>query len=349
MSARNAALRIGRRAALTLAGAALATTLLAPSDSRAQADFFDGKTVSIVVGYGPGGGYDTYARLLAPHLEKALGATVIVENKPGGSGLSALNDLVRDSDGGLKIMLLAGEAAALAQLVDKPGTRFDLLDVNFLGRVVTEPRVLLLGGKSKYKTIADLQGASEPIKFAASGRTDAIGDIEATTCEALQLDCRIITGYAGTKGSALAVIQGEADGLVTSESSGKTYSSDDTVRAVATLARKRAPLLPDTPTIFELTDLSPEQAWWIDFRANIAELGRTFVTGPDVPPERVAYLRDVIRKVLTDPAVVAEAEKAQQPIDYAPPEDTVALVKETFAAPSEERRAEIRKVLLEKF
>ena len=101
--------------------------------------------------------------------------------------------------------------------------------------------------------------------------------------------------------------------------------------------------------IFELTDLSPEQAWWIDFRANITDLGRTFVTGPDVPPERVEYLREVIRTVLTDPAVVAEAEKVQQPIDYAPAEATVTLVKDVFASPGEERRKQIRNVLLEKF
>ena len=110
------------------------TLSVANADMSDAANFYKGKTIKLVVGYGPGGGFDTYARLIAPHLEKAMGATVIVENRPGG-GLTALNQIVRAKADGLRLMLAHGEAAVLAQLIDKPGVRFDLTKVTWLGRV----------------------------------------------------------------------------------------------------------------------------------------------------------------------------------------------------------------------
>ena len=97
----------------------------------------------VVVGYGPGGGYDTYARFLAPHLEARLGTTVIVENQPGAGGFNALGALLREPGDGLRILMLNGEASVLAQLVDKAGVRFDLRKLGYLGRVSYENRTLI--------------------------------------------------------------------------------------------------------------------------------------------------------------------------------------------------------------
>src|SRR5713226_3341765 len=83
------------------------------------AQFLQGKTVRIVVGYAPGGGYDAYARMLAPHLQSKLGTTVIVENRPGGGGLNALATLMREPGDGLHILLLNGEAAVLSALIEQ--------------------------------------------------------------------------------------------------------------------------------------------------------------------------------------------------------------------------------------
>ncbi len=85
--------RFGRRLALTLgllAGAAILSQSL-PAQAQNADGFLKGKTVHFIVGYSPGGGYDTYARMLAPFFEKHTGATVVVENKPGGGGMTALN------------------------------------------------------------------------------------------------------------------------------------------------------------------------------------------------------------------------------------------------------------------
>ena len=107
-------------------------TLAAPASAEDAASFYKGKTVHFIVGYSPGGGYDTYARLLAPYFEKATGATVVVENKPGAGGITALNQLVRGAADGLSFQMLNGEAAILSQLTGKAGVAYDMTKVSIL-------------------------------------------------------------------------------------------------------------------------------------------------------------------------------------------------------------------------
>ncbi|MDP2621424.1 MAG: tripartite tricarboxylate transporter substrate-binding protein [Hyphomicrobiales bacterium] len=343
---------INRRNAGIAIAAALAMGFgLAAGSAKAQdaASFFEGKTIKIIVGYGPGGGFDSYARMLAPHLEKSFGTTVIVENRPGGGGLSALNQLVRDSDGGAEIMLLHGEAAVLAQVVEKEGVTFDLTKVNFLGRVQSEPRVILVSANSPYRSLKDLLASDRPIKFAAGGRTDGIGDVTTTLCEGLGLNCQLITGYKGSKEASLAAISGEADAMTITESSSKSISQGGKMIPVGTLDQERGALFPDLPTVFEQVDLPDDKAWWIEFRSGIAKIGRTLVTGPDVPEDRVEYLREKIKAVLTDPAVMEEGAKTKRDVRYEAPAATVKFVKEVLGSLEGEQLAAVRHVLLEKY
>src|ERR1700759_1687468 len=104
-----------------LLAAVVLMVLLAPEPSAgqsAEADFYKGKSVRILVGYGPGGGYDVWARLIAPYLAKYLGSNVVVENEPGAGGLAALSRLYHAPPDGLLIMIVNGPSAALQQLVE---------------------------------------------------------------------------------------------------------------------------------------------------------------------------------------------------------------------------------------
>lgn len=335
--------------ALAAAGAMAVGLAAGPAQAQDAMSFFKGKTVKVIVPYGPGGGFDTYARMLAPHLEKSMGTTVIVENRPGGGGLTALNKMFREGKDGTEIMLIHGEAAVLAQVVEKEGVTFDLTKINFLGRVQSEPRVILVSEKSPYRSLKDLLSSDRPIKFAAGGRLDGLGDVTTTTCEALGLNCKLITGYKGSKEAALAAIRGEADGITITQSSGNKLAKGGKMLAVATLDRQRAKLFPDVPTVFEQAKMSAEKAWWIDFRSGIAKVGRTLVTGPGVPQDQVDYLRGKIKGVLTDPAVVAEGAKIKRDILYEAPAETVKFIKEVLGSLEGEQLAAVRKVLLEKF
>src|SRR6202163_2201403 len=120
---------------------ALALAACAPAARAQDAEraYFGGKTVRMVVGYGPGGGYDAYARMVAPHLSKVLGASVVVENQPGAGGLVALNRIATAAPEGLTIMIVNGTGAALSQLTEQAGVRFDLGQFGYLGTVSASP------------------------------------------------------------------------------------------------------------------------------------------------------------------------------------------------------------------
>lgn len=317
--------------------------------AETAAEFYRGKVVKLVVGYGAGGGYDAYARLLAPHLERRLGAKVVVENRPGGGGMVAISQLAARDGDGLTLLLANLEAAALGQLLDSPGIRFDVTALPVIARVAGEPKVLLLSAQSPFQSVADLRAAGRAIKWSAGGKTDGIADSLAVLSEALGLRSEIIIGYKGAKESALAAIRGETDGLVASTGSARRLAKSGDLRLVAVLDREREPLIPDVPTIFELADLSDAQAWWIDYRARLTGLGRTLIAAPGTPADRLVFLREVAEAVLTDPAVVAEAEAKKRPLAYAPVGAVEEMITQTVTMASASDVERLRDVILRKY
>ena len=116
-------------------GMAAVASLLALQPIQAQADdsYYKGKTIHFIVGFGAGGGYDTYARMMAPEYEKILGASVIVENQPGAGGMVALNRFNVAPGNGLTMTIINGTGASLQQLLELKGARFDLTKFKILG------------------------------------------------------------------------------------------------------------------------------------------------------------------------------------------------------------------------
>ena len=181
--------------------AVLATVTPAAADNAAQ--FYRGKTLKLVVGFGAGGGYDAYARLIAPALEARTGATVVVLNKPGGGGNVALNQVAAETADGLTMMLINGPSTVLSQLLGTEGVRFDLLKLTWLAGVMSEERVMLVNAESALRSLDDLRKADE-IKWATSGGASLMGVAPAFISEALSLNSRIIAGYKGSKEAALS-------------------------------------------------------------------------------------------------------------------------------------------------
>jgi tripartite-type tricarboxylate transporter receptor subunit TctC len=331
-----------------LAAGVLAGFAVALSAHAAEGDFLKGQTVHFLVGYSPGGGYDTYARMLAPHFEKHTGATVVVENRPGGGGTTALNQLYRAKPDGLTMMMLNGESAIISQLTQQPGVAYDMAKVSLYGRVQEEPHFMIVNPKLA-GTLKEIVASGKKIKFSAGSRTDNLGDYAAVLCEALQMNCQIITGYKGSKEAGLAVMSGEADALTISESSALNYSKGGKTRIVATIARKRSEERPDMPTVYEMFQLSPERKWWLDFRLGIKAVGRAVVGTPGLPPERLQTLQKVWREVLTDPALIAEGKKTTYTIEYESPEKLKPVIEQSLERLPADKRREVNEVILKKF
>lgn len=310
------------------------------------AEFYKGKTVRLIVGYGPGGGYDAYARMLVPHLAKRINATVIVENRPGGGGLNALAALVREPGDGLRIQLLNAESSVLAQAIGRAENRFDLRKLIFLGRVSYENRTLLGRKDTAYNALEGFVKSAKDIHFGTGSRTDSLGAPASIFCHAFSLRCKLITGYKGAADVALAVQRGELDAMVTSESQSATLIKSGPMIAIAILSPNAAPLLPGVPSIFKLMKLTPEQEKWMRFNAQMADLGRALIIPGDTPTDRATFLTEAVDSVLTDPAVLAEGARTNRPIDYASGETTKRTLQAFFAGLDQATTETLKNVLL---
>jgi len=336
-----------------LAGVAALMALLVPGLAQAQtpeaeAAFFKGKNVRLTVGYGPGGGYDVYARMIAPHLSKQLGATVIVENQPGAGGITALNGTSVAAPDGLHMMIVSGNGAAMSQLTGSSGVRYDLAKLGHLGTVSASPWLWLVAPDSKIRTPQDALNLGREIMWSASGPMDGLADGAAFTCEALKMKCRVVMGYGGSNQAALAVTKGEMDSIYVSDTSANNYVKSGQNRAVAAISRKRSRFFPDVPTIFEAINLAPEEAWLIDFRANVEDLGRILVVPPGMSASRLGFLQEAVRKTLVDPDTVAEGERTQRYIDFQDAETTRKRTISVVTDVTPEQKARIIQILAPK-
>ena len=318
---------------------------LAPIAMADEAEFFKGKTVKMIVGFGPGGGYDAYARMIAPHLSKKLGATVVVENQPGAGSLAALNRLYSAPPDGLQMMLINGTASALSQIIGVSAVRYDLGKMTHVATVSVSPWLWLVPKNSPLKSIGEARARPTELLWGAGGPIDGMSDGAQVTCEALQLKCKVVLGYKGSNEVALAVARNEMDGVYVSDTSANNYVKAGDVRPMANMSRKRSRFFPDLPTVFETEKLSPESEWLLDFHSTVQDLGRIIVLPGNMSAARLAFIQEAVRATLTDKELVDEGEKSQRYIDYFDMAVTTRNVDKVINQLTPEQRERVRKVM----
>jgi tripartite-type tricarboxylate transporter receptor subunit TctC len=338
--------RISRRLAFAvlLATAALPLAQVSAAAQDAAA-VFKGKTLKFLVGYGTGGGYDAYARMLAPHLSKALDATVVVHNQPGAGGLVALNSLYNASGDPLQIMIVNGTAAGLSQLIGDSNVRYDLTKVGTLGIVASSPWIWVAAPNSPMKTPADFMKTGAKSTWGAAGQIDGLADGAAITCMALNMECKIVRGYEGSAQAALALARGEIDALYVSDTSANNYVASGGAKPVLTLSTDRSRFFPDLATVFDMK-LTPDQKWWFEFRETLDDLGRILVTAPNLPQDQLAHLQATVKRVLSDPAVVAEGEKTKRYISYEDPATTSKMIANVLTSITPAQKKMVQDVIM---
>jgi tripartite-type tricarboxylate transporter receptor subunit TctC len=335
-----------RRIRCVVSGLILCLAAAASASAQdAEKAFFAGKTVRIVVGSATGGGYDIYARLIAPYLAKLLAATVIVENQPGAGGLISLNRLYAGTPDGLTMSFANGTSAAFAQLTEQQGRRFDLGKFDFLATVGAPPGLWLVGPNSPIKTVNEAVKAKMKWRWAASGPADGLGNGAAFTCEAFQLDCQIVPGYGGSNQAALAVTKGEMDAVYVPESSANNFVKAKQNFALATMARHKSRWFLDRPTVFEAVEMNADQQWLFDFYSGVEDLGRIMILPPGMPGPRLAFLQEAVRQTLHDPQLIADGERSERIIEYLDPVSTQKNALKVVASVTPEQKKRVQDIL----
>lgn len=313
------------------------------------AAYYKGKTFHFIAGAGVGGGYDAYARMLAPHLGRALGANAVVENQPGAGGLAALNRIYVSEPNGLQLLILNGGGAVLSQLFELKSVQYDLTKLEYLATASSSPWLVLVGPTSPYNSLQDMMASKATVRWSAVGLIDGLSDGASMVCEAFSISCKVIMGYKSSSEAALAITRGEMDALYVSDTSANHYVQAGKNKAIATVAHSRSQFFSDVPTVFESMKLTSEQRYWLELRSNVDALGRILVTTPGIPKERLDYLKAAVKKVLTDPAVIEEGRKTQRYVAFQDAETTKKRALGIVASTPADKKATIKNVVTKKY
>ena len=303
------------------------------------AAFYKGKTVVLTVGSSPGGGYDTWSRLMAPALEKILGATVIVKNMPAGGGVVALHDIYHTKKSrGLKIHTARAILPPLLETVNFPGTsaRWKVEELQWIGRLsVDEPAFAVAA--NKFKTFDEVR-ADKEFLCGVDAAMSVSGTRTAIAFEALGLsNAKIVAGYPGGSERRLAVIQGELDATSGSYDSLYRYFAAGDLKPVWVMVDKKLKKAPDVPIITEL-GVTEQGKKWLDWELKTEQSGRTIVAPPDTPKDRVKFLRDAMAKAVTDPEFLNKVARLKYSLQYMRGDKLQSLLKSIMELSKEEKK-----------
>lgn len=291
------------------------------TDTEADVDpceALSGKRLTLTVTYGPGGGYDTYARLLAPELGEAINAEIIVENKEGAGGLLALNSLIASGrTDGTEFLIMNGVGTVASVLAEAEGADFSLDDLSYIGRVATDDAVLVTGADSGYKTIEDVL-TKGGFTFGSTGPGSSNYVWPAVLMEAFDLEAsgsRIISGFGGSGDITLAVLQGNVSGYSGTSSSIQGNVEAGELIPLLGLSDRPTAASGDSPLIEDL-ELTQEQSDLLNTHMIASLLGRALVGPADMDTGALQCLRDGLDEVVNDEEFIAEALEAGRPFSY---------------------------------
>ncbi|MDP9458764.1 MAG: tripartite tricarboxylate transporter substrate binding protein [Actinomycetota bacterium] len=276
--------------------------------------FYEGKTIDLVVPYEPGGGYDTYARALAPHLEECLGATVVVQNEPGAGGLLATNKTFSASPDELRLQVVNSVGAVSAQMAGDDGAQFDMTEFSALGRIVATVSAVAVSPDSDVQDFQQFIDEGGTVRFPSTG-PGANDYITPNVLAAIYgFSTEMITGYQGSGEARLALIQGDGDAYVQSWDSMLDAIESGEVKAILVASEESVEQLPDVPT---LADYEPATDNGDQLREDLAALeatGRGVVAPPELPEDRLTELRDAYNCAFEKQELLDELEKQGRPL-----------------------------------
>src|SRR5437764_10112140 len=314
--------------------AAICALGLAPLAASAQPNFA-GKTVTIVVGYKPGGGYDATARMLARHLPDHLPGkpTVIVQNMPGGNSIISANHMyaVAKPDG-LTIGTF-NRNLPIAQLTRVQGVKFDMTKFAWIGSAANEATILAIRNDLPYKNFDELRKAKEPVVIGSTGPGANTHDFPLLLKDLLGVNLKIVSGYSSSADIMLAVERKEVDGRAGSYSSIQPFIDRKLVRPVIR-ARSNEAGIENLP-IDENFAPTPRAKAIMALRSAPEVIARPYVLPPNTPADIVKLYRDAFAATIKDPALVAESQKAQFDLEYTSGDEAMRVLKEVLSQPKD--------------
>jgi tripartite-type tricarboxylate transporter receptor subunit TctC len=319
---------------------ATATVILAITGARAEsaARFYRGKTVQVIVGFTPGGGYDLYARALARHMGKHIPGmpSVTVQNMPGAGSLKAANYLYNVAPRDGTVLGTFDRGLPMEKLLGRvQGENFDATRFTWIGNITDEPSVCGFSSRSGIRSWNDMK--SKPFTVGGAGAT-ADDQIYPTVLKNLfHVPVRVVTGYPGRPEAVLSIQRGEIDGLC-GWSWSSLISNDralyNTGQIVVTLQLgiAKSPGLPAVPVIGDLTS-NPREKAALRLIFSRLMIARPFAAPPGLSAERTQDLRDAFDATMRDRDFLAEMKRLALDVRPLPGIKVAQIVNQLYAYP----------------
>ena len=314
--------------------------LLCAAPLRAQTSFYQGKTITIIVGTKAGDVYDLYPRLVAEFMPKYIpgNPNIIIQNVAGAAGLIATNQLYKTAKPDGLTLGAIYPALYFEQLAKRSEAKFDWSKLIWIGSTVSSNSLMYMRADTPYKSIEDVRTASTPPKCSATGVTSSAYYMPKLLEEA---KFEVVPGYVAGQDIDLAVERGEVMcraftvNTFFAREPFITWRKKNFVSVLYQTGTKRDARIKDVPLFNELMDkykTADNVRRLVKVVLAADEFGRPIVFPPGVPADRVKIIRDAFNKSIHDPALLAEAEKRRLDIDPASGEELDALAKEVMTA-----------------
>ncbi len=324
-----------RRTLLKTAAAAFAVAVTGIgtagiASAQDAAEFYKDNVIKFIVPYNPGGGYDEYARMISPYLEKYTGARVDIVNMPGSGGMKGAVEIFNSPADGTHIGIINGSAMVTNQLAGIEGADYKVGDYNYLGRMVADARVFVAGTNSGIDDFDGAKAFDRPIVVGATGLGGSTYVDAVIVGEAFGLGQNVVHGFDASGDVRTAMLRGDVHAMW-----GSLGSALEGIEAgdhkVIMHSEKTPPAGIDAPSVWDLVEGSenPERTQKIlNAWSALNAVGRPVAAPPGLPEDRLAFLRDAFEKAMNDPEFVEGATSSNRELSFASGDEMAVIAKE---------------------
>lgn len=321
-----------------LVAALAATTIGAEAQSPEQ--FFKDRQVNIIVGASVGGGYDTYARIVARHLPRHLpggNANIVVQNMVGAGSVIAMSHLnnVAPKDG--SVIAAINPGGVIEPLFNPESAKYDSRKFGWIGSLAKDPEVILAWHEGTVKKFEEL--FTTEMIVGSTGGTSASAVLPRLLNGVIGTKIKVIGGYQGANDVILAIERRELQGLGSASWLGMRTSQaqligDGKLRVLAQYGLGAHPDLKEVPKIIDFAKTDTQKAIF-NLMLSRQEIGQPYITPPGVPAPVLAAYRKAFLDMAKDPAFVAELQSRKLDVDAMPGEEAAKIVDTTFSTPQD--------------
>jgi tripartite-type tricarboxylate transporter receptor subunit TctC len=315
--------------------AIFAVGLSCEASAQNAQDFYKGRQLTLIVGYEVGNDYDIGARLLAKYLTKKLPGqpVIVVQNMPQAAALASANFIYSRAPRDGSVMGGISRNLASQAVMKLPNIEADARRYNWLGGTSFPGRICAANSDAPVKNIDDL--FSKEVITGSVGAGSSTSIVPTVLNKVVGTKFKMIEGYRGAQDIILAMQRGEVQAACMSYGQFRSHEhlfKEGKMKILLRAEESEMAEAPGAPSIFDKAK-TEEQRQLMRFIFSSTEFGRPYIFPPDVPKDRVQFMREAIARAVKDPDLLADAAKSRLDMTYRPPEKLEKLVDQLYDTP----------------